>query len=205
MKAPGRIVILNGVPRAGKTSIARAIQDIGEGDWLNIGVDSQIATLPEQLKPGIGLRPGGERPDLEPKISDLYSALFRNLAAHAGLGFNIVADLGIHEGYSTPLGIWEHCISSLDGFELMLVGVRCCLEEILRRRAASGTGYLAAAPDGSIPDIVNLWDRAVHDGRAYDLEVDTSELSPQECADQILVAVKASVSLFSRQSGPPTV
>jgi chloramphenicol 3-O-phosphotransferase len=31
----GQIIILNGVPRSGKTSIARAMQDLGDGHWLN--------------------------------------------------------------------------------------------------------------------------------------------------------------------------
>ena len=122
--APGRIIILNGVPRSGKTSIARAIQELGGGHWLNIGVDSHMATLPERLKPGIGLRPGGERPELESEIPALYAALFKSMAAHARLGVSIVADIGIYDGYSRPLGIWQICASCLDGLDTLIVGVR---------------------------------------------------------------------------------
>ena len=60
----GRIVILNGAPRSGKTSIAKAMQQELDGNWINLGVDAQNASLPEALRPGIGLRPGGERPAL---------------------------------------------------------------------------------------------------------------------------------------------
>jgi chloramphenicol 3-O phosphotransferase len=185
----GQIIILNGAPRSGKTSIARAIQGLGDGHWLNIGVDCHIATLPERLKPGIGLRPSGERPDLEHKIPALYTALFTSIAAHAKLGFNVVADVGIHDGYSRPLGVWQTCADRLEGINVMFVGVRCSLEEITRRRAASGTGYVGFTCDGSIPDIVHAWERAVHDGHAYDLEVDAGKLSPQECGEQILSAL----------------
>jgi len=59
----GRIVLLNGAPRAGKSSIARALQ--ARGDWLALGVDAMMAMTPERLLPGIGLRPGGEKPELE--------------------------------------------------------------------------------------------------------------------------------------------
>ena len=52
----GRIVILNGAPRSGKTSVARAIQKSFDGVWINLGVDSSGAVTPEQYRPGIGLR-----------------------------------------------------------------------------------------------------------------------------------------------------
>ena len=65
---PGRIVVLNGAPRSGKSSIAAAIQGRVPGDWVNLGVDAFNRTMPEHLRPGIGLRPGGERPDLEGSV-----------------------------------------------------------------------------------------------------------------------------------------
>nr|WP_244885872.1 chloramphenicol phosphotransferase CPT family protein [Heyndrickxia shackletonii] len=35
----GNIVILNGAPRSGKSSIATEIQNTFEGVWMNLGVD----------------------------------------------------------------------------------------------------------------------------------------------------------------------
>src|SRR5688500_7789135 len=99
----GHIVILNGVPRAGKSSIAAALQ--ARGRWINLGVDAQNRALPPSLLPGIGLRPGGERPDLEPDLPGLFFALYDSIAAHARQGFDVVADLGHHDFYSRPLGI----------------------------------------------------------------------------------------------------
>ena len=64
----GQIVILNGAPRFGKSSIATAIQNVFDGVWMNLGVDRFMSMTPERYQPGIGLRPGGERPDLEPLI-----------------------------------------------------------------------------------------------------------------------------------------
>lgn len=62
----GKIVILNGTPRSGKSSIANVIQDTFDGVWMNVGVDHFMQMTPKRYRPGIGLRPGGERPDLEP-------------------------------------------------------------------------------------------------------------------------------------------
>jgi chloramphenicol 3-O phosphotransferase len=62
----GQIVILNGTPRSGKSSIAAVIQNTFEGVWMNLGMDRLMQMTPDRYQPGIGLRPGGERPDLEP-------------------------------------------------------------------------------------------------------------------------------------------
>jgi chloramphenicol 3-O phosphotransferase len=53
--APGWVVVLNGAPRSGKSSIASAIQDTFNGPWLNLGVDvfSQRVTPPRYC-PGMG-------------------------------------------------------------------------------------------------------------------------------------------------------
>ena len=57
--APGQIVILNGAPRAGKSSIVNVIQDSFEGVWMNLGVDVFARSVtPKRLQPGVGLRPG---------------------------------------------------------------------------------------------------------------------------------------------------
>ena len=98
-------MILNGPPRSGKTSIARALQARGTGPWVNLGVDTSISQLPETLRPGIGLRPGGERPELEELVFMLYAALWESIAAHARLGLNVVVDVGLHESYSKPRNV----------------------------------------------------------------------------------------------------
>ena len=169
----GRIVILNGAPRSGKSTLARAMQQTLPGNWINLGVDAQMAMLPDSLRPGIGLRPGGERPDLEPVVTALYGALFDSIAAHARAGFDVVADLGMHDHHSRPLGILPDCIRRLAGLPVLLVGVRCPIEEIMRRRNADPQGGFYAAGPG-VPEPVRRWQEAVHDPGIYDAEVDTA-------------------------------
>jgi chloramphenicol 3-O phosphotransferase len=176
----GQIVILNGPPRSGKSSIAVAIQSTFEGVWMNLGVDRFKAMTPDRYQPGIGLRPGGERPDLEPFIVTLYQAMYESIAAHSRLGLNVVVDVGHHDAYSAPRGILPDCARRLTGLPVLLVGVRCPIEVIMeRRRATWGAGNAA---DGSVPEPVQRWQRAVHEPGIYDLEVVTSPLSPEECA-----------------------
>ena len=181
---PGRIVVLNGAPRSGKSSIAAAIQAHVPGDWVNLGVDAFNRTMPEHLRPGIGLRPGGERPDLEPTIVRLYAALYDSIAATSRQGFDIVADLGHHDWYSRPLGILPSCARRLTGLAAWIIGVRCPVGTIMERRRADPQGGFYVAGDG-IPEPVQRWQDAVHRPGIYDLEVDTSPLTPEAAAGQI--------------------
>ena len=100
----GQIVILNGVQRSGKTSIAQVIQKTFPGIWMNVGVDAHIKCTPPAFRPGVGLRP--QRPEwatvvpgrvplevLEEYVPVLYAALYESVAAHARLGLNVVMDV----------------------------------------------------------------------------------------------------------------
>jgi chloramphenicol 3-O phosphotransferase len=183
VEPPGQIVILNGTPRSGKSSIAAVIQKTFEGVWMNLGVDRFKPMTPERYQPGIGLRPGGERPDLEPLIVTLYHAMYEAVALHSRLGLNVLVDVGHHDAYSVPRGILPDCARRLKGLPAWFVGVRCPLEVVMERRLA--TWQAGSAHDGSVPEPVRLWQEAVHVPGIYDLEVDTSVLSAEECADLI--------------------
>jgi chloramphenicol 3-O phosphotransferase len=180
---PGQIIILNGTPRSGKSSIVAAIQATFAGVWMNLGVDRFMAMTPERYLPGIGLRPGGERPDLEPLIAILYRAMYESIAAHSRLGLNVVVDVGHHDSYAIPRGILADCARCLQGLPVLFVGVRCPIEIIMERRRA--TGWNVGSSDQAVPAPVLLWQRDVHIPGTYDLEVDTSLLNPSACAEII--------------------
>ena len=181
----GRVVVLNGVPRAGKTSITRALR-AAEPGWFNLGVDAVMKMTPH-LTPSIGLRPGGERPDLEDDVERLFGWMYATVADLAARGTDVAVDVGHHEWYSRPLDTIGIAARSLADLDAWLVGVRCPVEVILDRREAAGPGrYLGRDPDGSIPVPVLRFEQAIHDPGRYDLEVDTSRLSPEECAAAIL-------------------
>lgn len=183
MGAPGQILILNGAPRAGKSSIARAIQQSFDGIWLNPGVDAFMPTQPAALQPGIGLRPGGERPDLETHIPDLYAALYHTIAAQSRLGFNLVVDTNHHDFYSRPLDIMPRCAGILACLPVLFVGVTCPIDMIMARRdAGTGQTYLRSGADGDVPAPVLRWQEAVHRSWRYDLTVDTGATSAEACA-----------------------
>ena len=178
---PGQVVILNGAPRSGKSSIVASIQETFEGIWINLGVDQARAMTPPQLQPGVGLRPGEETHAAAPFVPLLFAALYDSVAAHSRLGLNVAVDVGHHD--ATILG---DAARRLDGLPVLFVGVRCPIEVIMERRRASEPGMYATAEEHEpIPPPVLRWQREVHGSWAYDLEVDTSRQSSAECTAAI--------------------
>jgi chloramphenicol 3-O phosphotransferase len=182
--SPGQIVILNGAPRSGKTSIAEALQERPGEVWVNIGVDTSVHSTPERLQPGIGLRPGGERPDLEDAVMVLYARLFDSVATASRLGSRVAVDAGLHEWYSTPRPVRADGARRLRDLPVLLVGVHCPLDVIWRRRRDSW-GQDPETADPSLRQAVERWNEAVHAGMPYDLVVDTSVTDPAGCAERI--------------------
>jgi chloramphenicol 3-O phosphotransferase len=189
---------LNGTPRSGKSSIASALQASCAAPWLNLGVDALAAATPARLRPGIGLRPGGERPDLEGAVVTLFDALYGAVVALSRTGRNVVVDVGHHDDYSRPLGVLAKVAASLRELPAYFVGVRCPLAVIMERRDAGGrrgASYVGSGPGGRVPDAVLRWERAVHDPGLYDLEVDTGSCTAEACAGAVTQRL---------QEGPPT-
>jgi chloramphenicol 3-O phosphotransferase len=185
----GQIIILNGAPRSGKSTIAQLIQETFDGPWMNLGVDTYSGAItPERYRPGIGLRPGAERPDIEEFVPLFYAALYETIALHSAFGLNVVADLGHHDGYSRPLGILGDCARRLEDTSVLFVGVHCPTDVIMQRQRMPQAGRLteyAVASDAPVPEAVLQWQEAVHQPGIYDLEIDTSELSPADCVAAI--------------------
>lgn len=186
-QAHGQIVVLNGAPRSGKSSIVGVIQDAFEGPWMNLGVDVAVRHItPRRLQPGIGLRPGEPDHPAAEYVPVFFAAMYESIAAHSRLGLNVIAEFGHHADYEHVL---RDCARRLEGLPALFVGVRCPIEQIMERRNAGQSGregaYAVGTPDDPIPEPVRRWQDAVHVPGVYDLEVDTSLLSPQDCAELI--------------------
>jgi chloramphenicol 3-O phosphotransferase len=181
-------LILNGAPRSGKSSIVAVIQDTFDGVWMNIGVDAYVMHLtPLRFRPGIGLRPVEPDHPAAAVMPAMYRAMFDAIAAHSRQGLNVVADLGLHETNSP--GILRDLALRLAALPVLFIGVRCPIQEIMRRRNEGQAGregwYAVGTADDPVPEPVRRWQDAVHVPGVYDLEVDTSRLSSQECAERI--------------------
>lgn len=153
---------------------------------MNLGVDAfKEQVMPERYSPGIGLRPGAKFPSLEPLVAILYAAMYESIAAHSRLCLNVVVDVGHHDDYSAPSAILAGCARRLDRLPVLFVGVRCSIEVIWERRRNTWLKGQDVPADAPVPEPVHRWQREVHKPGIYDMEVDTSLLSPTECAQAI--------------------
>jgi len=180
MSEAGQIVILNGAPRAGKSSIVGAIQDSFDGVWMNLGVDLYMQATPKKWQPSVGLRPGEEGHPVYGLVPALYRGLYEAVAGLARSGLNVVVDVGHHDA-----AILADCARRLNGLPALFVGVRCPIEDVMRRREATWGHDDRATAAEPIPEPVRRWQERVHGGWAYDMEVDTSAMDPGECAAAI--------------------
>ncbi len=138
------------------------------------------SATPQPYQPGIGLRPGGERPDLEPWVETLYLAMYDSIAAHSRRGINVVADTTHHDHYSAPRRVLGKCARLVKELPVLVVGVRCPLDVIMQRRLATwGQGY---NDDGSVPEPILRWQQDAHVPGIYDVEIDTSVTTPEAAA-----------------------
>ncbi len=196
----GQVIILNGAPRSGKSSIATAIQEASDELWMNLGADRYIRITPEQYRPGVGLRPAGidkmevkpfaQRDKIETLVPLMYAAMYDSIAAHSRLGLNVVTDVGHHDDYARPQEILFDCARRMEGLPVLFVGVRCPVEIVWERRRSTWLKE-QEIPDGTPPPYsVHRWNSEVHNPGIYDLEVDTSTMSPEECGQVILRHLK---------------
>jgi chloramphenicol 3-O phosphotransferase len=189
MTTPAPIVILNGPPRAGKSSIVQAVQEHADRPWMNIGVDVYARHVtPPHWQPGIGLRPGEERPELQGLIPIFYAALYESIAAHSRLDLAVVADVGHHVGDPAGLAILKDCARRLAGLPVLFVGVYAPLDIIMDRRraaAADNGGYVSSAKDEPPPPQVVRWQEATEASDIFDLQIDTSLVSAADAAEMM--------------------
>jgi chloramphenicol 3-O phosphotransferase len=176
-----KIVLLNGVGSAGKTSIAKAIQAQARGIFLHVQMDAFLDMMPartlgtpEGLTFEIAQSEAG--PVVTVKSGDALERTLRgmraSIAAMAGEGCNIVIDDVMIEDRSAEYR------ALLEGFDLHFVGVFAPLDVLEAREKARGDRALGLA---------RAQFDVVHCGRRYDLEIDTSTATPEDCA-RVIVA-----------------
>lgn len=172
---PGRVILLNGASSSGKSSLAVALQSLLAGPWFLVPVDAiNGMRSAAQAGPADGI----QMADILRRTRRGYH---RVVAALASVGNDVIMDYPLTEPWRLA-----DLLVVLRDFEVTLVEVRCDLEEMERRERARGdrpTGL--ARSQGS----------AYAQG-SYDLAVDTTRTSPEDCALMI------TEFLAQRQAGP---
>lgn len=168
----GTIIILNGASSSGKTTTLKALQALFEEPYLDAGLDRFLWMLPGRYleRPlwddvlGLATEAGqtGHR---------LLLGMHRAIAELAKSGNNVIADHVLVE----PSWVAD-CASVLADLPAWSIGVRCPLDVLESRERERGDRTLGQARAQA--EIVHRYCR-------YDFEIDTSLLTPAECAAQI--------------------
>jgi chloramphenicol 3-O phosphotransferase len=177
-----QIIVLNGVGSVGKSSTARALQQIATTPFLHVAMDAFLDMLPaamfghpdglvfealeEDGRPSVAIHSG-------PVIDQTLRGMRRAIAALAEAGNSLIVDevmLGDEQDdYRTLLA----------PYETRFVGLFAPLEVLEARERARGDRAIGLA----------RWQHdRVHEGRVYDLEIDTTTSSPMGCARKIKAA-----------------
>jgi len=158
--ARGRIILLNGVSSSGKTTLARSLAGALPGFFPLCldAFDDLVASMED--------RQGGR---LIPVATERF--FHRTLLMFSDSGVSLVADHILHDE-ATRSDFYE----TLRGREVLLVGLRCPLEEAERRERERGDRPLGLARRQAA---------FVHRDEAYDLEMDTSRESVEACVERI--------------------
>jgi chloramphenicol 3-O phosphotransferase len=169
-----QVIVLNGGSSSGKTSIARALQEILPRPWLTFGVDVLIDALPgrgDDPRGGLVLEPDGEV-TVTPEFRALQDTWYQGLAWMARHGARLILDEVLLTGGAGQ----RRLQAALDGLNVLWAGVRCDPLVAAGREAGRGD---------RIPGMAASQAAAVHAGVVYDVEVDTTGRSAVACARQV--------------------
>lgn len=187
-------IVLNGPSSAGKSSVAAALQLAWNGPLLVTGIDSFLAGFPEHLfslpdddgtpgaaTTGVHVIPGrGPAPSWIPALGPDGLLLMR--AAHRA--WRSVAETGLDQVIDHVIldaATRDDAINVLNGPDVLWVGIYCDVDELVRRETARADRFRGFAS--------GTWAQ-VHDGMTYDLVLDTTTSSSQQCAAQVLTALR---------------
>lgn len=179
MSQPVRIVLLNGVGSVGKGSVAKSLQSIARGWFLHVTMDGFLDMLPDRYfgdpegmtfeeraqdgHPVIDIRTG-------PVVDRALAGMRRAVAALAAEGNDLIVD----DVYTAREAAAYTTL--LAPYRVHRIGLFAPLDVLEGREKARGDRSIGLAR-GQIATL--------HDGLAYDLELDTSRLSAMECAERI--------------------
>ncbi|MGK5683174.1 chloramphenicol phosphotransferase CPT family protein [Actinoplanes sp. URMC 104] len=162
---PGRIILLNGASSSGKSSIGRALLPLLADPWFLVPVDA-IGAMRSTVH---------TRVLDEAEIGDMLRrtrlGYHRAVAALASAGNHVIMDYPLSERWRVA-----DLLTTLAGYDVTLVEVRCSPEELERRERARGDRPLGLAGSQTL----------VYEHGEYDIAVDTTTAGPGECARTIV-------------------
>lgn len=184
MVLQAQVIFLNGPSSAGKTTIAKALQERLDKPYLLIGIDKMIGLMPKKLNSwegdykedgfcwvpakngqGVELRVGPYAEKISQSLKDVACLLVSS-------GYNVIIDEVVFGGEEV-----ERWRKALAGIPALFVGVKAPIDVLQQREKERG--------DRLVGSTQHLAPR-VHQGAHYDLVVDTHEQSLEENVEKII-------------------
>ncbi|WP_373973898.1 AAA family ATPase [Chitinibacter sp. SCUT-21] len=164
-----QVIILNGCSSSGKTSIAKALQEILPQQYLNFSIDSVLYALP--LSDLAAMQRGEPIQRRGHDFGQLVRAYHYAIPGLLQAGCHLILDNAWCER-----GEKRELLTELAGYRVLLVGVHCELDELAAREQARGDRAIGMA----------AWEfERVHQEISYDLQISTMGISPEENAQLI--------------------
>ena len=160
----GHVVFLNGPPSVGKSSTARALQEILIEPQYFLGLDEYRRGYADR----VWLADDGAL------FRRIVAPFLRNLATLARAGHDVIAESMVTADTEALY------LDSFHDLQVVFVGLECRLDVAKAREANRGDRRRGP---------VNLDHpllQTVHDHGCYDLRLDTSQMTPREVASRIL-------------------
>ena len=159
----GSAIFLNGASSSGKSTIAREIQRTLKVPYLHISADVFINQLPETY------RTNDEY--LIVALPQLMTGFYASSVSIIRAGNNAIIDTALLE----PSWVLP-CVRMFTGINVIFVGVLCSLDVLEARGKERGDRQIG---------IARYQHNRVHTHNTYDIQVDTSEMSIDECVSMI--------------------
>lgn len=177
------IIFINGTSSSGKTSLLKLLQKQLPEPYLDMGIDKFIWMLPSRyLDRPLWDEVLGKALQAGPVGWSLFSGMHHAIAAAAARGNNILADHVFVEK------AWvDECAELFAGMNAYIIGLTCPLEVLEEREKNRKDRTLGQA---------RLQYDIIHKCTQYDLELDTSKLTTEECAEKVIERLKNPPAAF---------
>lgn len=181
-----QILYLNGPSSSGKSTLAKALQDVLDPPHLHVGIDKIIGMMPFNINNW----EGGEAPEgfSWKKIKDkegvtMYAIQMGPFAQKVSMTYKKVVETLASEGHpliiddvdfgKEAVDAWKKCLSP---FSVVWIGIIAKLSDLEKREKERGDRILGSARHQYY---------TCHQGVEYDLTINTSKLTLQECVAAI--------------------
>jgi len=174
-----QVIVLNGVSSVGKSSVAKAIQRLADKPFLHVQMDDFLTMLPPRViehEDGLVFhRIDSKTIDVKlgPIVLRALEGMRYAIAAMAARGNHLIVDDVFFDSEDLE---YRRLFKQ---FDVRLVGLFAPLDVVRNRELARGDREIGLA---------NGQHERVHQGRIYDLEVDTSKGPPDSIASEICAA-----------------